>query len=61
MQISKAHVTTGYIERPKDGRIGHQQLQYSAVDRDHHAAVLARKNREVIEFIAKLRNKSAAK
>jgi len=61
MQTSKAQTTTGYIERPKDGRIGRLQLQLSVVDRDYRAAVLVRKSREVAEFLASLRNKSSAK
>lgn len=61
MQTSKAQTTTGYIERPKDGRIGRLQLQLGVVDRDAHAVVVARKKREVMEFLESLRNKSSAK
>lgn len=61
MQTSKAQTTTGYIERPKDGRIGRLQLQLGVVDRDAHAVAVARKKREVMEFLESLRNKSSAK
>jgi len=61
MQTCKIQTTTGYIERPKDGRIGRLQLQLGVVDRDAHAVAVARKKREVMEFLESLRNKSSAK
>ncbi len=61
MPISKAITTTKYIERPKDGRFGLTLLQASVIDRNCYDAALARKSREMKEFLATLHNKSVAK
>jgi len=61
MQVNKAATATKYVERSKDSRLGRSLLHASVVDHDHYAVALARKNREVMEFLAKLRSKSVAK
>jgi len=58
---TKASTITGYTERSRDSRLGRLELHARVVNRDSHAIALARKKREVLEFLAKLQSKPAAK
>jgi hypothetical protein len=61
MPISKAHTTFKFVGRTKDSRIGLTEFHSNVVDHNYYAAALARKSREVKEFLAAIRNKPVAK
>ena len=61
MPANKFQTITGYVERTKYLRNNYNKSQLIALDHDYHAATVARRKREVVEFLEKLRSKSAAK
>lgn len=61
MSARKFQTITGYVERIKYLRNDNNKSQLIALDHDYHTVAVARRKREVVEFLEKLRSKSAAK
>jgi hypothetical protein len=61
MSRTKIKSSVGYIDRPLKAQIDLKKSQVHVINYDYHCAALARKRREVLEFLATLPNKSAAK